>query len=70
MDFGSKMSDGIKRLKMTILEKENRLIEEFSGFSEWMDRYALLIEKGKTCPVLPDAEKNDSLLIKGCQSRV
>lgn len=70
MDFGNKMSDGIKRLKMTILEKENRLIEEFSGFSEWMDRYALLIEKGKTCPVLPDAEKNDSLLIKGCQSRV
>ena len=55
---------------MTILEKENRLIEEFSGFSEWMDRYALLIEKGKTCPVLPDAEKNDSFLIKGCQSRV
>ncbi len=55
---------------MNILEKENQLIEEFSGLSEWMDRYALLIEKGKNCPVLPDAEKNDSFLIKGCQSRV
>lgn len=57
-------------MEMNILEKESQLVEEFSGLSEWMDRYALLIEKGKTCPVLPDSEKNDSFLIKGCQSRV
>lgn len=55
---------------MTLLEKQNRIIEEFSGLSEWMDRYNLLIEKGKNCPVLPDNEKTESLLIKGCQSRV
>lgn len=35
-----------------------------------MDRYNLLIEKGKNCPLLPDNEKNESFLIKGCQSRV
>lgn len=55
---------------MSIIEKENKLVEEFSVLGEWMDRYALLIEKGKDCPVLPDADKNDSFLIKGCQSRV
>lgn len=55
---------------MTLLEKQNRIIEEFSGLTEWMDRYNLLIEKGKLCPVLPDEEKTESLLIKGCQSRV
>ena len=55
---------------MSILEKQNRIVEEFSAFEDWMDRYNLLIEKGRSCPVLPDSEKNESLLIKGCQSRV
>ena len=55
---------------MSILEKQNRIVEEFSAFDDWMDRYNLLIEKGRSCPVLPDSEKNESLLIKGCQSRV
>lgn len=55
---------------MTLLEKQNRIVEEFSGLNEWMDRYNLLIEKGKLCPVLPDGEKTESQLIKGCQSRV
>lgn len=54
----------------SILEKQNRIIEEFSAFDDWMDRYNLLIEKGRSCPVLPDSEKSESLLIKGCQSRV
>ena len=55
---------------MSILEKQNRIVEEFSAFEDWMDRYNLLIEKGRSCPVLPNSEKNESLLIKGCQSRV
>ena len=55
---------------MSILEKQNRIVEEFSAFEDWMDRYNPLIEKGRSCPVLPDSEKNESLLIKGCQSRV
>lgn len=55
---------------MSIIEKQQELVKQFSALSEWMDRYTLLIEKGKDCPTLPDTEKNDSFLIKGCQSRV
>lgn len=55
---------------MTLTEKQNKVIEEFSSLTDWMDRYNLLIEKGKQCPVLPDSEKTEALLIKGCQSRV
>lgn len=55
---------------MNIIEKQEQLVQQFSALSEWMDRYTLLIEKGKECPVLPDSDKNESFLIKGCQSRV
>ena len=55
---------------MNIIEKQEQLVRQFSALSEWMDRYTLLIEKGKECPVLPDSDKNESFLIKGCQSRV
>lgn len=55
---------------MSITEKQQQLVEQFSSLTEWMDRYTLLIEKGKDCPTLPDTEKNESFLIKGCQSRV
>lgn len=56
--------------KMNLIEKQQQIIAEFSALGEWMDRYNLLIEKGKTCPLLPDNEKTESFLIKGCQSRV
>lgn len=55
---------------MTIIEKQQQLVEQFSALSEWMDRYTLLIEKGKECPTLPDSDKTEAFLIKGCQSRV
>ena len=55
---------------MNLIEKQQQIISEFSALGEWMDRYNLLIEKGKNCPLLPDNEKNESFLIKGCQSRV
>lgn len=55
---------------MSIIDKQNKIVGEFAAFDDWMDRYNLLIEKGRTCPILPDSEKNESLLIKGCQSRV
>lgn len=55
---------------MSIIEKQEQLVQQFSALSEWMDRYTLLIEKGKECPVLPDSDKNEAFLIKGCQSRV
>ncbi|MEG1499024.1 MAG: SufE family protein [Bacteroidales bacterium] len=55
---------------MNIAEKTETIIKEFTSFEDWMDRYNLLIEMGKSCPVLSDQEKNDNFLIKGCQSRV
>ena len=55
---------------MNIIEKQEQLVRQFSALPEWMDRYTLLIEKGKECPMLPDSDKNESFLIKGCQSRV
>ncbi len=59
-----------KQKTMTLAEKQQQLIDEFSALPEWMDRYNLLIEKGRQCPSLPDSEKSESFLIKGCQSRV
>ena len=39
-------------------------------FDDWMDRYAMLIEMGKECPIIDDQYRNDQYLINGCQSRV
>ncbi|MDF9830787.1 SufE family protein [Parabacteroides sp. PF5-6] len=55
---------------MTINETQDRIIEEFSEFEDWMDKYALLIDLGNALPVLDDKYKTESNLIEGCQSRV
>ncbi len=55
---------------MTINEIQDQIIEEFSLFDDWMDKYNYLIEMGKELPVIPDGEKKDENLISGCQSRV
>ena len=55
---------------MTIQEIENTIVEEFSCYEEWLDKYAYLIDLGKECPVIDEKDKTDSNLIKGCQSRV
>ncbi len=56
---------------MSIVEKENELIEEFSLLGDdWEARYEYLIEMGKELPPLSEEKKKDELLIKGCQSRV
>ena len=55
---------------MTIQEIENTIIDEFSLYEEWLDKYAYLIDLGKECPVIDEKDKTDSNLIKGCQSRV
>ena len=55
---------------MTIKEIQSQIIEEFSMFDDWMDRYALLIEMGKECPIIDEQYRNDQYLINGCQSRV
>src|SRR3989339_1205390 len=55
---------------MTIKEVEQEIVDEFSIFTEWMDKYEYLIELGKSLPIIGDSAKQESNLIKGCQSRV
>lgn len=55
---------------MTIQEKEQNIIEEFSVFEDWMDKYNYLIELGQSLPLIDNKYRNDSYLIQGCQSRV
>jgi cysteine desulfuration protein SufE len=55
---------------MTINEKQDEIIEEFSSFDEWMDRYQVLIDLGNELAPLDEKHKTDQNLIEGCQSRV
>ena len=55
---------------MTLIEAENAIVEEFSMYEEWLDKYEYLIELGKSLTDYPDEAKTDDKLIKGCQSRV
>ena len=55
---------------VTLAEAENAIIEEFSIYDEWLDKYEYLIELGKSLKDYPETSKTDDKLIKGCQSRV
>jgi len=55
---------------MTINETQDEIIEEFEGLTDWMDRYAYIIDLGNTLPDFPEALKTPENLIEGCQSRV
>ncbi|MFT3752193.1 MAG: SufE family protein [Paludibacter sp.] len=55
---------------MTINELQDEIIEEFSAFDDWMDKYALLIDLGNSLEPLEDKYKNPQNIIEGCQSRV
>ena len=55
---------------MTINEAQDEVIEEFSDFTDWMDKYQLLIDLGNEQQPLDEKYKTESNLIDGCQSRV
>lgn len=55
---------------MTINEEQDEVIEEFSDFTDWMDKYQLLIDLGNEQKPLDSKYKIESNLIDGCQSRV
>ena len=55
---------------MTINEIQDSIIEEFSEYDDWMDKYQLLIDLGNEQEPLEEQYKNESNLIEGCQSRV
>lgn len=55
---------------MTLEEKQASIIEDFSLYDQWLDRYEYLIELGKNLEPYPEDKKTEDRLIKGCQSRV
>lgn len=55
---------------MTLKERQEEIIDEFSMYEEWLDKYEYLIELGKNLEAFPQDKKTDDRLIKGCQSRV
>jgi cysteine desulfuration protein SufE len=55
---------------MTINERQDEIIYEFSGFDDWMDKYQLLIDLGNEQAPLDEKYKTEQNLIDGCQSRV
>jgi cysteine desulfuration protein SufE len=55
---------------MTINEVQDKIIDEFSFFDDWMDKYNLLIDLGKDLPVIDPRYKVKDFLIEGCQSKV
>ena len=55
---------------MTINERQDEIIAEFSDIDDWMDRYAYIIDLGNQLPPIDPAYKTPQYLIEGCQSRV
>lgn len=55
---------------MNINDIQDEIVEEFSGLTDWMDRYAYIIELGNGLPPMPESLKIPANLIEGCQSRV
>ena len=55
---------------MTIIEIQQEIIDEFSMFEDWMERYEYIIELGRSLPLINESYKLDENLIKGCQSKV
>jgi len=55
---------------MSIKEIQEEIIDEFSMFEDWMERYEYIIELGKDLPLIEDLYKIEDNLIKGCQSKV
>ena len=54
----------------SIQERQEEIIEEFSMFEDWMQRYEYMIELGKSLPLIDEKHKTEENIIKGCQSRV
>jgi len=55
---------------MDIKEIQEEIIEEFSVFSDWLEKYDYLIEQSKTLPIIDSQFKTTNYIINGCQSRV
>ncbi|WP_035335540.1 SufE family protein [Dokdonia sp. PRO95] len=54
----------------SIQEIQDEIVDEFSMFEDWMQRYEYMIDLGKSLPMIDDQFKTDDYIIKGCQSKV
>jgi cysteine desulfuration protein SufE len=59
-----------KKTRMTLEDKQQAIIDDFSMFEDWMEKYEYIIDLGKELPIIIDTKKTDDRLIEGCQSRV
>ncbi len=55
---------------MSITELQADIVDEFSLFDDWMQRYEYIIDLGKSLPLIDEQYKTDENIIKGCQSKV
>jgi len=55
---------------MTIKEIQEEIVDEFSMFEDWMERYEYIIDLGKSLPLIDTQDKTEDNIIKGCQSKV
>lgn len=55
---------------MSIKEIQNEIVDEFSMFDDWMQRYEFMIDLGKALPLIEERYKTEDNIIKGCQSKV
>ncbi len=55
---------------MTINERQDEIIQEFSMFEDWMEKYEYIIELGRELPLIAEGKKTDDRIIEGCQSKV
>lgn len=55
---------------MTIQQIQEEIVDEFSMFDDWMERYEYIIELGKSLPLINEEYKTEENIIKGCQSKV
>ena len=60
----------MKTMEKTLKEVQAGIVDDFSMYDEWLDKYEYLIELGKDLTPYPEEKKTDDRLIKGCQSRV
>jgi len=55
---------------MTIQEIENQIIDEFAALDDWLDKYDIILDMGKSLPPIDPKYKTDQYVISGCQSKV
>lgn len=70
LTYNSSLCTFEQNSNMSIQDIQEEIVEEFSMFDDWMQRYEYMIELGKSLPLIEEQYKTDDNLIKGCQSKV